>query len=39
MWVKILILVICAAIFAYFANQAFQGEFSGGDAVMDIFVR
>tara|TARA_B100000508_G_scaffold80794_1_gene62781 strand:+ start:681 stop:800 length:120 start_codon:yes stop_codon:yes gene_type:complete len=39
MWLKLLIILVCGAIFAYFANQAFQSEFTAGEAVMDFFVR
>ena len=33
MVLKYIIIFICAGIFAYFANQAFQGNFSGGEVV------
>ena len=35
---KVLVIIIAAVIFAYYANLAFQGEFSGSEAVNEFFL-
>jgi hypothetical protein len=38
MWIKLLVILLAALILAYFANQAFQGEMSSGQAIKELFL-
>ena len=38
MLAKAIVIILAAALFAYFANLSFQGEFAGSQAVNDFFL-
>ena len=35
---KVIVIILAAVVFAYFANLAFQGEFTGSQAVNEFFL-